>query len=267
MNSTYLEVVDRCYAFRGIVGSVMGSIAIVVIVVTLAILPSAIRKHDDFIVNILMFAVLLWPLLALCLHGLYRDFFDLTHNPIRLNRKNRMVYVFLYTGKMVSVPWDELVFCSGKAAGKIDLRAHIMDKDGVTVRHTIGFAKFGFSAGDLRDYVSFLGFYMNKGSEKLLPIVRRCLPIDGCREPLVFGLSMLMSLFGKVFGYLMLPIVLYDFFWRTLTMLTCKVPVWPDWVEAECQVAPDNPYTRTAKQDEPLGCAEPLDPQGFHLDD
>ena len=109
-----------------------------------------------------------------------------------------------------------------------------MDKDRVTIRHTIGFGMMSnLTPKRLVDYINFLNYYMWKGPEELLPVVKRCLPIDGRRENLIFGLRIFISDSGWFLSCTILPIILYLALWRLLTMATCRVPVWPDWVEAE----------------------------------
>ena len=273
MNSTYLELVDRCYPLRGLAGFSLGSGAIIMTVFFIATIPHIIRTWDESVAKDglgIMIAVAIAFIVVGCMVVffcilLYRDFFGLTHNPIRINRKNRMLYAFTYNDEVVSVPWDELIIYSGKVGSLLDLRAHIMDKDGVTIKHTIGFAIDGVNRRELQDYMDYLNFYMAKGPEKLLPIVERCLPIDGRKEGSVFGLSMFMAQFGCL-SYVLLPLIIYTWFWRLATMATCKVPVWPDWVEAECQVEPDDPFIRTAEQDKPVRFLALLDSSGPGID-
>jgi hypothetical protein len=40
---------------------------------------------------------------------------------------------------------------------------------------------------------------------------------------------------------------LFGFIGRVIAMPTCKIPVWPQEIEEECKIEPDDPYIRDAQ--------------------
>ncbi|HBO0703843.1 TPA: hypothetical protein L4C48_004518, partial [Enterobacter kobei] len=108
INSTYLELIDRFYKWRGtntLAGALFFCLFFGVFCYTTTLF--AISGKGGFII---WFTVILtWGItLPLCL-GLYRmmtsEVFLTTYYPIRFNRKNGMVYVYQSGGTVLTIPW------------------------------------------------------------------------------------------------------------------------------------------------------------------
>lgn len=255
MNSTYLEVVDKCYYWRGL--SLLFALPVLPVLFCLSVAGPWLSAKLAFTAPLLAafgfaFTVFAW-------HCLYRiglpmlaELFDLTHNPIRLNRRNRTLYAFSYrSGTVVSAPWDGMLFTVFDASGAGSrgaycmLMGHILSEDGVSVVDTILFARTTRSPERIVPYWEYLRRYMEEGPEKLLPLVERCLPLDEKKEPPLLGWKLVQVRLLACFAY---PLWLC----RRLAMYTSKVPRWPEWVEEECAVSPDDRFVRTGEQDSPL---------------
>ena len=119
---------------------------------------------------------------------LCKESFAWTHYPIRLNRKTRMVHAFRLDGTVLSVPWDEVLFTLGRGNRAFgvqnwDIRGHVLDADGVTVRETFAFSAEDIDHDILRRHWEFLRRYMEEGPEALVGQVEFCMPVAGRREP------------------------------------------------------------------------------------
>ena len=252
MNSSYLEVVDRCFPIRGSLVNIgayffgLGLFLAISIIVT-PINPNIPRLEP---------AILMSILLSIFSSGAYTFFkaelFNLTHNPIRFDRRNRMVYAFLYTkNKMAALPWDDVYFCISGHSGHFDIRGHILDDD-KTVLDTFAIGP-EISPNDikLQYYWRFIDYYMAKGPEDLLNKVKFCLPIADQKEPPKWALNSLINEYGHGF-YLLFPLMMLAWGCRMLATATSKIPVWPDWVEEKCQIDPDDPFVRDASTNPPV---------------
>ncbi|RQS18427.1 hypothetical protein DIE06_14175, partial [Burkholderia sp. Bp8998] len=138
MNSMYLECVDRWFIYRG----AMAAVCLIGIVVPIYsfFIPLILNVGVD-LVALLIFFGLSAPYWMLMIWLLLKEAFLWTHFPIRFNYKNRMVYVFRRNGTVLKAKWDDIFFTLGRCermAGRQnwDIRGHILDKDGETVRET-----------------------------------------------------------------------------------------------------------------------------------
>ena len=172
-----------------------------------------------------------------------------THYPIRFNRKNRMVYVFCFDGVVRSAKWDDLFFTFGRCewlgVQEWDIRGHALKADKKTVEWT--FALHGQSPDklDLMQYWEFVRRYMEEGPASVHDDVLWCHDIATTREKtwkagydvlnLTYGNKFLNSLFTWPAAFV-----------RQYVMKTGKIPVWPDEIEAQCQIDPDDPYALDA---------------------
>jgi hypothetical protein len=156
MNSTFLEMTDKYYGWKGSLVTVAGPIAIWISIVFGYMLFhlyfgdwSHQSKPTPAWVGLVLISAFL-PLLALLVWSFFKDAFTYTHYPIRMNRKTRMVHVFRLNGTVLSVPWDQLFFCLSKCTSpsQWDIRCHVLDKDGVTVRETFSLTDWDFGPAE-----------------------------------------------------------------------------------------------------------------------
>lgn len=246
-NSTFVEITDRNYPVRGLGTAVtifgmglMGSIAFNVLS----------RSSIDFS-DILFALILPIPLLLGCLFFFLKESFTYTHFPLRLNRKNRTVYVWRRDGTVLSTPWDKLFFQLrgyNDAGGKTyDILGHVLESDGNTVKETFGFSSYSSSdAKDLLEHFEYFRRYMENGPEQPHRMLKICLPIATRRESWWEGF---MRLLLNMNGWPLLQIILSPFYFicslgRWVAMRTSRIPQWPDWVEQECTIDSGDPYRR-----------------------
>lgn len=260
MNSTFLECVDRVYAWRG------GGTAIAIpglfiplsgMYMSLSIIfdyPSFTpeEKEGALLAGIAVF-LMCSAFLALLIWGLRLECFRHTHYPTRFNRKTRMVHVFRPNGTVLSVPWDNIFFTLGaQSMGLWEVLGHILSEDGKTVLDT-----FPLSTRDDRDdsdprttlyqHWEFVRRYMEEGPEKLAGQVAKVWPIDERKEDFFDGLERIFANFPTFIWIIAFPVAPSFFcaaIGRWIAMRTCKIPRWPAEVEAESEFDPDDPYIR-----------------------
>jgi Family of unknown function (DUF6708) len=265
LNSTYIEVADKFYAAKGFAASV----ALILISLNGALLLLAGYvffelglMSDRYDRNVGIFggvflAVLDCCMLAVLLRGLLKEAFCYTHYPIRLNRRTRMVHLFRFNGTVLSVPWDTLFFTVGRCNRFFgiqtwDVRAHILDVDGATVRETFSLAMASESQGDVLVYWEYIRRYMEDGPAAVISRTPVYLPISERRETWRFGLMRLV-LDGPWIVVLvaMLPFHFLVSLGRWFAMRTSKIPVWPKEIENVCRVEPNDQYARDAHDNPP----------------
>ncbi|HQU87664.1 MAG TPA: hypothetical protein PK620_03495 [Denitromonas sp.] len=263
MSSTYVELVDKFFEWKGF----LTAFAIVVAVMFVAgisamgvssIIDGSIHEFWPHLVG--MFLVLVVPILFVAQWMFRKDAFTYTHYPIRLNRKTRMVHVFRVDGTVLSVPWGDVFFCIGSLPqSNYEIQGHVLDTDGKTVRETFSFCDIAGSwkeSESLKHYWEFVRRYME--DVDLGPIhvhARYVLPIANKRESFMQGWDRSLSMFGALpfplkLGLLAIYVVTYPGRW--IAMTTSKLPVWPEEVEATCLIEPGDPYVRDAR-DNPVG--------------
>lgn len=263
LNSTYLEVVDKFYAMKGLLTALAGPVALCV-----AAIP--IWFWLEVLVGIEADTFYAWtvtamgiPTLAFFAFGLSQELFAYTHYPIRLNRKSRMIHVFRTSGTVLTVPWDEVFFTldyEQEVAGRAwEIRGHVLDADGETVRETFGLGMQ--SSGDaqglhiLRSHWEFYRRYMEEGPQAVKDCVKVCMPVDGRREPFVAGSRCIFSHYdnlkahpiGAIVWLMMLPFNLLAVLGRWVAMQTSKIPRWPAEVEAQNVIEPRDPHVIDAR--------------------
>lgn len=259
LNSTFMECVDKWYAMRGFVAMV-GCVFFGVAVFALYAVASTFfdREGFDFVlaVLILVLLLLLWATSKFFLS----DAFTYTHYPIRFNRQNRQVYAFRRDGTVLKAGWDDFYWTIYKAThaggGDVNVMGHLLDKDGVTVKESIGLSMVGVAPNEeglerMRTFFEFFRRYMEEGPgpvlDALKPTPLIMLPgIDRRREGWFFGWELLtggmkgLPLLQVLFQPFLFPISLF----RWVVMRTSKIPQWPQWVEDECRIEPDDPWIR-----------------------
>jgi hypothetical protein len=260
-NSTYLEIVDKFYAWKGMISLVS------LIFITIfgggyvALLLLAIDRwhepgHQDGLALILMAGMWL-PFIGFMFWNLFREFDTYTHYPIRLNRKNRMVFVFRRNGTVMSASWDDLFFTFDKGsfdpvlrAVNWNIRGHLLDADGVTIKETFAFPIYSTKKDELLNYWEFVRRYMEEGPAKLIGSddgqVEICHPIADRKESFGWSMQLIYSHMAMVpvMFWIFSPFLTLIGLARYLANLTCDVPVWPKSVESACAIEPGDPYER-----------------------
>lgn len=257
LNSTFVECVDKWYAMRGWVAMGGGAIALVMGYGLIGALRDTLQTFD-FIAILISLATV-----ALVLAGLYlftRDAFTYTHYPIRFNRQNRQVYVFRRDGTVLKVEWDKIVWTIyGHNIGTRDLfvAGHVMADDKKTIKET--FALSVTTVGKdgeekLKDHFEFFRRYMEEGPGPVLDALKPrpliMLPgIDKERESWKFGWQRLtLHMNGSLLWMALYQMFAFpESFVRWIVMRTSKIPQWPQWVEDECRIDPNDPWVRDGR--------------------
>lgn len=259
LNSTYLELVDRWYPVKGW-WTWMGAIfAVPFLAFALVLIISVMAgEAGNASLGVIISGLAGAAIAALISSGgiwiIRHESFRQTHYPIRLNRKTRQVYAFRPDGTVIQAPWDQLFLCAVKNEltmwqSSEDVRAHILDEDGETVRDTftLAYPFLGDKAGMMRLW-EYIRRYMEEpdGVEKNYQLTELCMPVDGRREGLAFGLVRTFAPYTKwpAMQLLASPFWTLTTLGRWVAMYTSKIPVWPAEVEADCQVDPDDPYQK-----------------------
>lgn len=255
INSTYMELVDRWYAPKG--WSVIFAIMMALPFAYPAIAVPLIAAERN--------EVALWGVAAgvlifygLCLwiswYGFRLEAFRQTHYPIRLNRKTRKVHAYRPDGSILEADWDTLYFCVGEsiipAYGKTyDVRAHVMGKDRKTVvdTFTLAYCYMG-KKESVPGIWEYIRRYMEEhdGAEQNWRYSDICMPIDGRREGLWFGIFRVFAQgYEKpIFLLFLSPVWSVVTLGRWIAMYTSQVPKWPAEIEAQYVIEPDDPYRR-----------------------
>ena len=237
MNSSFLEVVDKHYAFKGFMTTaVLAGLALVGWMLADMVWVSireAGRLANDWPYLLALLALFL-PIGLLCIWLLRKESFAYTHYPIRLNRKTRMVHVFRLDGSVLSVPWNEVFFCLGALPQRgWEIQGHVLNADGQTVKETFAFAPHGVGEREremLKQYWEFVRRYMEDGPQAVASEVKVCLPIAERRETFAFGWHRTHYHVGAlplVMQALMLVLYLVIYPGRWFALRTSRIPKWP----------------------------------------
>jgi len=260
MNSTFLECVDKIHGMRGAMAAmviaaapmILSSIIIVPFLVLRDYSTLSPEKQTEALLALGAVFLMLLPLLALYIFAMRADCFRYTHYPTRFNRKTRMVHAFRPNGTVLSVPWDEVYFtlnyCGG---GYWEVVGHLLSEDGKTVLDTFPLStraprKDNSSTSTLYQHWEFVRQYMEDGPYEAYDQISTVFPIDKKKETFAMGLE---RLFANLSPFPLMQIIFSPAFFagaigRWVAMRTCKIPRWPDEVEAECVIEPDDPYIR-----------------------
>lgn len=272
MNSTFMEIVDKYYWDKGfLTASLLAGIAVGcapslwlfldTVLTLLGWMPGEDRSVNaiEFWNALGAFVVFTLGVGALAIWLLRKESFAYTHYPIRLNRKTRMVHVFRLDGSVLSVPWDKLHFNLGKCAAPRhwDIRGHVLDADGVTVRESFSLPVWGighYERDQLKRFWEFVRRYMEDGPKAVSDEVRFCLPIESKRESFMFGWHRT----DYEVGALPIPLrifmlVLYVVFYpgRWFAMKTSRIPQWPQEIDDQCRVEPGDPCVKDVQINPP----------------
>ncbi|HED1246552.1 TPA: hypothetical protein R4S04_004467 [Enterobacter bugandensis] len=268
MNSTYLELVDRYYNWRGVL--TLGAAIIFYIMFIRGFLGLLIPMlwEGGYPLKTWIYLIVVWCLISLPLSwAAYRlmvsEIFFSTYYPIRFNRKNRMVYVYQSGGTVLSIPWEELKFVLYPTKGRLSTQWTIVGcltgDDGDTVTGAIPLPiNVNWDPEDLTMYWEFIRCYMEEGDEYLPDLadsIAWCPPVEKQKEGWLFGLFYLSKQWfgrlGLLVNALQLPVFFVLSFPRWLVMLTCKIPEWPAEVVAACQPAENDPVNKGAEHNPP----------------
>lgn len=262
-NSTYIEVVDKWFTWRGamVMAAALG-FAIVIFFVGMPFYVTFVENivHEGWWLLALGIFVIAMPLLFLLIWMVKIDAFRFTHFPIRLNVKKRVVHVFRTNGTILSAPWDDIFFCIASLPQNAwEIQGHVLDKGNGMVKETFVLPVTGTGANDrdqLPRYWEFVRRYMEDSPAAVAHRVEYCLPIADRKESFTDGFH---HLHGQVHGLpalvlipLMLLIYVLPYPGRWIAMRTSKLPVWPKEIEDVCVIQPSDPYRRDASTNKPI---------------
>ncbi|WP_277380794.1 DUF6708 domain-containing protein [Stenotrophomonas maltophilia] len=253
LNSTYMDVVDRRYRLRGMVGTtvatlVCSAMALFGLWMLIFWVPTA---RPDGVYDWRVAAVFLlifvgqWPLVCWLTFG--RDFFSYKYYPIRFNRRTRMVHAFVGKGEdgVITVPWDDAYFHLGHGQSERslrDIRVHVMDGD--IVRRTFAVGHYFDDERKVREIWEFIRRYMDEGPEQVIDATAPCrvhLSVadswKNCYLTVVISLGEALVPWRWVLMPLLLPLVAC----RWLVLKSSKAPVWPEHVSRESKIDADDP--------------------------
>lgn len=257
LNSTFLECVDKWYAIRGFLA--IGGIAVAALMGFGAVFSFQMMvEAKDYFFQSLLLLVGFVGLVAAGTYLFTRDAFTYTHYPIRFNRRNRQVYVFRRNGTVLKAGWEDIYWTiHGHAVPTKEgfVIGHLMADDKKTVKESFALSKVTTvdAAGvqELKDHFEFFRRYMEEGPgpvlDALKPTPLIMLPgIDKERESWAFGWERLTL---NMNGWPVLQTLFQVFFFpmslfRWFAMRTSKIPQWPQWVEDECAIEPNDLWVR-----------------------
>lgn len=259
LNSTFIECVDKWYSMRGFV-AMAGAVFSGVLLWAIGGWIYLATQDGDY--SSLFLLILPLGILWFVAKFFMSDAFTYTHYPIRLNRKNRQVYAFQRDGTVLKAGWNDFYWTIyntklGLAGGDLNIMGHLLDKDGTTVKESIALSMVDAGEPGRQNLLQFFEFfrrYMEEGPgpviEALKPMPLIMLPgIDHEKETWQFGWGYLTD---SLKGMPVLQVLLQIFFlpislFRWIVMRTSKIPRWPQWVEDECAVDPDDAWVRDGR--------------------
>jgi hypothetical protein len=267
LNATYLESVDKWFAWKGLLTSMAITFVLffgpyLAYAVAHDLLTAAgyiaTEESQSFMVAS---GVGMGAVLALICWANWRLFksesFALTHYPIRFNRKTRTVHFFRIDRTTKSVAWDDVFFTLGYCDPQWEVRGHILAADRTTVLDTFALSYSGHipgldlfannAPGFVQDQVhahwEFVRRYMEEGPQEVAPLVPFCIPVDARRESI---LRWAQRACADSDGWSLFILVLATPIWawmslgRIIAMRTSKIPQWPQEIEAVCRVEPND---------------------------
>lgn len=269
LNSRYIELVDRWYPIKGFWAWLSISIGIIsffagTYLLYTAMVPRLSEWWAPLVGALLATVFFLIAWFGAC-YAFKVECLGWTHYPMRLNRKTRQVHVFRQDGTVLTVPWDDLFITLGTAKAPLtgttyDLRAHVLDADGETVRESFSLGyTFPGKKDSIDKFWAFLQPYMEApdGVERTYEHLKDGLlmPVDGRKEGWRWSI---VRTFAPSWPYpwtallLCIPLGL-NAIGRMFAMWTSKVPEWPHEVEDACAIEADDPYVLTWRDNGRLG--------------
>ncbi|MCE4373922.1 hypothetical protein LYZ82_23835 [Xanthomonas hortorum pv. hederae] len=248
INSTFIDWIDRRFLYRGMLNM---SLVFMVVLGFVAFSIFCVLRMMDEDSNTAAFGIAsLIPLFAgLGLYVLFlrHEFFCFVYYPIRFNRKTRKVYVFREKrdGGLLIVPWEDVFFHIGRGTDMKflrDIRGEILD--GTIVKDTFALGHCAERDEPVKEMWEFIRRYMEEGPEavaehpmdkyvelSVAPTWKNCLIS-------AVGFTNADTPFKRV---LLSPFICTFTLVRWLVFKSCKQPVFPPEVEAECTVEPNDP--------------------------
>ncbi|MFQ3790054.1 DUF6708 domain-containing protein [Halomonas sp. A29] len=261
-NSTYAEFIDRRDRLRGMAYTTFGGLLALLIFLgglffVVYSIYDLLRGHE-VVANGVFAAVMSVLVFGFTWFAWRRhfskDLFTYTHYPIRFNRKDRKVYVFRHNGPggVLTVPWDEVFWHVGRGMEQkflCDIRGHVLKGSRIKDTFAVGHYFDDSRMDRIQAMWEFIRRYMEEGPETVAehPLDRQ---IDKSVTP--SWTNCYIHAYAHMGpGFIALRFVLFPLFYtivglltlgRWLTLNSCKTPVWPPEVEAECQVEPNDPH-------------------------
>jgi hypothetical protein len=273
MNSTYLETVDKWFAWKGYLTAVIltalltvvlgiGFVAFEAFLMGIQGTGMAAKNPNSFVWSgVGMFVLFFVPAVAICVWLLRKDSFTFTHYPIRFNRKDRMVHVFRTNGTILSAPWDQIFFTLGHMGqwNEWEVRGHVLDVDRVTVKETFALSFVdsipappggadqwrGTKEDSVSAHWEFVRRYMEDGPQAVSDQIQFCMPVASKKESAKGSFE---RMFANMSGapiiafIVMCPFLLLFSVGRLIAMRTSKIPVWPREILASSPIPDEDPY-------------------------
>ena len=257
MNSQYIDFVDRSFKVKGMAATLSASLMVIFFTgvnVNLFIQSSEMREglaglwpHLLFITVVVAAAnfVCWWVILR-------NDLFQYTHYPVRFNRITRKIYFFRHNGPggVTVVPWGSpyAFFHIGRGAQNpelVDLRCHLLDRN-QQIQQTFTIGHFWEHEDDIREPWALICRYMQDSPENCYDDPRdRVITLSSdptLRNCWLMVILMMGTAFMPFRKNVMFPVYGALTLCRWLTFKTCRKPVFPPEIEAECQIDPEDPY-------------------------
>ena len=258
INSVFVECIERWFFQRGW-GAMWGAPLIIMCVCFALVFGTTIYNPPpgiavDFArIMFGWFATIVLSLFVIAIYVILlgKDFFCYTHYPIRFNRINRKVYLFRHNKNngVMTLDWDKVHWCVGRGRDVghyiYELRGHVLDDNGI-VRYTFAVGQYRESHVEILQHWEMIRLYM-EDSPAALPYPPLALTLSTrptLRNCMLLNMSWLGAHLSKAVFILS---VLWGFF-RWLALKTCREPLWPNEVEAQCQIPANDPY----QQKEPI---------------
>ncbi|AUJ12024.1 DUF6708 domain-containing protein [Xanthomonas oryzae] len=249
INSTFIEWIDRRFLYRGMLNTSVFFAGCILMVMGVAL---CIKLFFDGTGPGKYFVILPISTAAAGFFLFFQlflryEFFSHVYYPIRFNRKTRKVYVFREPrdGGLLIVPWEDVFFHIGRGTDMKflrDIRGEILD--GTIVKDTFALGHCAERDEPVKEMWEFIRRYMEEGPEAVAEH-----PLDKYVELSVAPTwkNCLISAVGFTNATTPFKRVLLSPFIGTFTVVrwlvfkSCKQPVFPPEVEAECTVEPNDP--------------------------
>ncbi|MFM0523297.1 hypothetical protein PQR08_38410 [Caballeronia jiangsuensis] len=262
-NSTFMELVDRWFIYRGYV--TFCSLFFIALTVSMTCIALTVPEWHLVPTSTDWQGIVLWwaicsPFWAYMLWILRKESFRWTHYPIRFNYRKRMVYVFCLDGVIRSAKWDDLFFTISRCRRSYtpgsgpqiwDIRGHALKADRETVEWTFALHGDSEDPRQLKNGWEFVRRYMEEGPKAVFGDVHWCHDVASRRETFregLFALNLNLNGLPRLIQYISAPVVWLISIGRVFAIRTSKIPQWPAAIEAKCRIDASDPYQRTAAQ-------------------
>ncbi len=275
INSSFMDITDQPYMYRQMqAGGVLVTFFAACAFIWVAFFLISLER--DYM-TVGLFAAWILTILAISAFVYLSikfgrdEFFSLKRRPIRFNRKEQKIYAirrrrfFAKAGEgdvTWEVPWNEqAIFCIHKNDNAADNAYHIrhyaVDANGNVLR-AFALGRQWEGTENVQGLLSQWNYwceYMNQGPGNLPHPPLFFSEHEDARESFLFCLYGMGFQASSLFRIFILPFVVLYTTHRLMSLWTCRDPVWPDWVEAVSQVAPDDPFNEP-RGNTPVGWAD-----------